>query len=743
MPAMWDRLRTTASPVGLLHTHKQRGAELAGGHGNNSDHEKAFWHNSFESRLHAVDATDGTLKYEIRRGKTVALAESPSRRNSDSSNYSDETTAPVDDKSSRSRPRQLQGSADNNDKKGGLFAALRQTSPTNAGSNKDNNQRAVSPAATDNMYGYHYSYGQPPAEQISPPSSPDWNTARNGYMHDDVSPIDDDDDDFDYSHHQYLRSAQPTPPSPQPTTAQSEQQSRSSSSSIPMLRRDRRKHQDAAAAAMREAKTKEKKDKFKYSGKASTSRNGGARLDQSGDSIGGEPAANPPMYGVTTTISGPQPSRSGDAFHAFGQRMRQQLGRSKPEAVESRPPWQGASGRTSLLPSVRDNLNVPPLIMPTRGGRPSGRHGDVSLARSPISPSDPETPSSAVNTLRRLLPSSNQKISQNGNDYVAQSRLGASSYPNSPYSETNSPYPQYSSPPTTTSHPPTTQALGPTTLSEQNKTIKRKPQTLAPLHLPKLSTSSSTYSDQPEPIEPVDPHPFVVTVPSTTDAQEPWLQPPSRFSVTTYATSSVAEDEHSPVPLPSSQPTSIMDRRRPNPGADSIKASSIDPVIISMKAPYPSAPSPRAFSADHKTHANPNSSLQSPAFNDGEITQSPDMMMSTSKALPPAPPELTAASDRVAHLNARLESLAHRRVNLTKSIKQMTELMPSDTLMASAEVIRKREIEKQKVEVLREELAEVQREEYDLGLKLHLAYKRLDREADFESTGLWVKRVTG
>lgn len=72
----------------------------------------------------------------------------------------------------------------------------------------------------------------------------------------------------------------------------------------------------------------------------------------------------------------------------------------------------------------------------------------------------------------------------------------------------------------------------------------------------------------------------------------------------------------------------------------------------------------------------------------------------------------------------------------------MTELMPTDNLMASSQVLRKREAEKQKVEALKEELAEVQREEYDLGLKLHRAYKRLDKDAEFEPTTLWVRRVT-
>jgi hypothetical protein len=72
----------------------------------------------------------------------------------------------------------------------------------------------------------------------------------------------------------------------------------------------------------------------------------------------------------------------------------------------------------------------------------------------------------------------------------------------------------------------------------------------------------------------------------------------------------------------------------------------------------------------------------------------------------------------------------------------MTELMPTDRLLSNTDVIRKREIEKKKVEGLKEELAEIQREEHDLGLKLYRANKRLEREAAFEPSSLWVRRVT-
>jgi len=73
----------------------------------------------------------------------------------------------------------------------------------------------------------------------------------------------------------------------------------------------------------------------------------------------------------------------------------------------------------------------------------------------------------------------------------------------------------------------------------------------------------------------------------------------------------------------------------------------------------------------------------------------------------------------------------------------MTELMPTDHVVVTAEVRRKRDEEKRKVEGLREEEADVRREEHDIGLRLHRAYKRRDKDAVYEPTGLWVRRVTG
>ncbi|GJN83767.1 hypothetical protein PLIIFM63780_007316 [Purpureocillium lilacinum] len=187
-----------------------------------------------------------------------------------------------------------------------------------------------------------------------------------------------------------------------------------------------------------------------------------------------------------------------------------------------------------------------------------------------------------------------------------------------------------------------------------------------------------------------------------------------------------------PVPALPALATSVMDRRRPVAGEHNDRATP-EPIVISMSSPY----SASSHEPVHERTAHARIASES------QQSDRRSSVLSMAKPLPPAPHEQSSSNDRVANLNAQIQGLVHRRINITRSIKQMTELMPADNLLASEEVLRKREVEKQKVDTLRGELAEVQREEYELGLKLHRAYKRLDQDAEYEPTTLWVRRVTG
>src|SRR5205814_4030 len=111
----------------------------------------------------------------------------------------------------------------------------------------------------------------------------------------------------------------------------------------------------------------------------------------------------------------------------------------------------------------------------------------------------------------------------------------------------------------------------------------------------------------------------------------------------------------------------------------------------------------------------------------------------SSKSLPKSPAEVVSG-DLVVVLQAQLDDLEHRRHNLQKVIQSMTEGMPQNS---NAYDLRSREEVKKKLEGFKLELADVQKKEYDIGLRLHRAWKRRDSNAVFESSGLWVRRITG
>lgn len=207
---------------------------------------------------------------------------------------------------------------------------------------------------------------------------------------------------------------------------------------------------------------------------------------------------------------------------------------------------------------------------------------------------------------------------------------------------------------------------------------------------------------------------------------KPYVQPDSRFSVTTYAPSEAPnsdsrESTGHPFPTPDLNP--LVNRTHPR-YAEPSRCPSMTGSVISRKAVGGGdALSPLSSVPAHIMAEKPPSS-------------------NVAKDLPMSPAE-AESRDLITSLQAQLDDLAHRRANITKGIRQMTQLMPKDSVMLAEDVRRKREAEKRKVARLTLEEADIKREEHELGLKLHRAWKRQDKASEFESTGLWVRRVTG
>ncbi|KAI1107851.1 hypothetical protein F4804DRAFT_2676 [Jackrogersella minutella] len=572
--------------------------------------------------------------------------------------------------------------------------------------------------------------------EISPPSSPDVLSPRDEPNPRDVSPIEENPD----------MSQLASNPRGIPRTE--------AHSNIPMMRRERRKNSAAAMNALRESKSREKLKQSRPYGHD-------VRWDPSTgepttDSKKGRPSqVNPQEFvqGLGTragSVSPPQAKPAQQGQISFGDRLRRiRQPSGSPQAEPApRPEWRGASGRTTLVAPVSDNKQAVPLKLPPKSSKRAGRESGVL---SPVTSVDSE-------------PASSPPVRGLGIDNAGYNR-GLSpqpgTQPQSPASPSIAITNPSNSPHTYPSPPLSDDNMGPTRNPQQqslqipsnDKAIRRKPAG-APGHHQQPSTSSSVYSQQ---------DPQAAQAPSQDTTLDSWTQPPSRFSVTTYATSqqsttpreSIDVNENAPpVPTPPQQFTtpqqpspepapgsSILDRKRPIvSGYDNVgpsrKNSPAEPVKISLDSSYymTSAVSRVRESSPSAVMSKGNSSLLSLSS-----------IADKDKSLPPAPPETQSlqTQDRVAQLNAKLQALGNRRININTAIKQMTELMPTDNILASDAVIHKREEEKKKVEALRLELAEVERESYELGLKLHRAYKRLDRDAEFEPTGLWVRRVTG
>ncbi|KAI5466359.1 hypothetical protein BGZ63DRAFT_329178, partial [Mariannaea sp. PMI_226] len=648
--------------------------------------ERVFWQNDFDNRINGLGLQGGPHKYEIRRGKTVPLPTAIQQH--------DRQLSPPHDLDEPGAPHTQRPPPRNP-----LRVNPYNWRPTSSVYLDDEDHHNARNAPSKAKFKTRDMYRRPTGLSISPPSSPEPGTRPSGTYPGDISPVD---DEADVSQQQLLHGSQPiSPPRQGPQSL------------IPTARRERGVEKKQAVSQLKESRSRDRLRDPQT--EAIHPWAAGSGTDEAS-------LANRQIFGTTTSVTGPQVHRSGNPGPTLGQRMRQ-FTRGKAESIENRPPWKGASGRAPMVEPVRDDLDAAPLSIQRK---------PTKYERRPDSAS-PETTSAAVATVRRLMPSrSNQKLKESSKtpspEPFSQGHA-SNAYPSPPYND--SPINTQSQAPIPPPHAARSAALPLRQFPDPDKAIRRKPSpsTFAPAHIPQNSTSSSKYSvytDQSVATY-APPHLSAASPISLFSPTDPWVQPPSRFSVTTCNTvvpdSPLLVDEDAP-PLPTApqQISSVMDRSRPVYGGERAQTPlSSDPIVISMKSSVAASPKPEA---DKSTM-------------DISVSQS-----SVAKALPPVPPEKLSAGDRVAWLNARLESLAHRRININRSIKQMTELMPTDSLMSSTEVLRKREIEKQKVDGLKEELSEIQREEYDLGLKLYRANKRLEKESDFEGSSLWVTRAT-
>jgi hypothetical protein len=388
-----------------------------------------------------------------------------------------------------------------------------------------------------------------------------------------------------------------------------------------------------------------------------------------------------PGMGNTSTITGPAKPGS----MSFGDRVRKLKPLNTP--VE-KPEWKGATGRATIVAPVADQPDIAPLSIPRKSSKRVG---------SPIV----QTVSTPISAIRTTT------IDETGPVSSPQVEPTIRAVPT--HSNENSPKGGVSLSPTPEPTEPAAAAAAPS--SAIRLTLDTSSPT-APTHKKKDSADTIERNFREALQRSFNPNP-----------SEPYVQPPSRFSVTTYATSTATGES----------PRASTDSSRPPMPTPPWPYNAQDPPapatpILNRKRPKIGEPKPKSGEPSSPVLISMTSSIATKRQND--------------KSLPKSPAEVES-QDLISSLQAQLDNLSTRRNNIMKSIRQMTELMPTDHVVETAEVRRKRDEEKQKIEFLKEEEADIRRQEHDLGLRLHRAWKRKDNDAAYEQTGLWVKRVTG
>ncbi|KAG9242230.1 hypothetical protein BJ878DRAFT_482222 [Calycina marina] len=460
-------------------------------------------------------------------------------------------------------------------------------------------------------------------------------------------------------------------------------------SSIPVMRREKKRSQVKAKAQNLVARKqvgggingRTSKDPRwdPYSGEITTSDNGKPQSVKPGQ------FSSPQLRSTQKLPPSNKPSATVPVKAGPISSFRDRVGALEPEQPPAeRPEWRGATGRMTIAPQVAAQPDLPPISIPRKSSK---RVAPPVLASNPvsISPSHETAPTqesgSGLPTIKTVL---NKEENSPRSFQTPTSSTPISDFPA----------------PLQTPATKNSQMRGDSPQEVNNKTISRNVSTIERNFREAFGRLSSHNSDD-----------------------EPHEQPSSKFSTTTTAASSVRPStdtlNHPPLPeLPAKpQPSPILNRKRPSVATSPAKATARKAV---------NTPSSTIF-------VNTSSSI---------ATKRLSSTSSISKTLPQTPAEAQSL-DLISSLQAQLDNLAHRRRQIEKSIRQMTELMPTDNLRGGDEVRRKRELEKAKIERLREEEADVRRCEHDIGLRLHRAYKRKDMDGEFELTGLWVRRVTG
>ncbi|KAF2828641.1 hypothetical protein CC86DRAFT_196133 [Ophiobolus disseminans] len=465
-----------------------------------------------------------------------------------------------------------------------------------------------------------------------------------------------------------------------------------------------------------------------YSGEPSSAGRAGS-ISPGSYAKGVAPSNHQPL-GYQVSISGPEKRNV-----SFGDRVGRLGVRPPPVETAKHQPWSRATGRSQIAPPLKDQRSTKPLQLPRKlvspsATSPTNRAADTSRTqhqgRNFTAP--PATAVHRVPVGADTGAVADRSPNLDAHEYQIKPTVPLKAGKNSPPRGVVSPIsPSY-----------------PTGLGIQTP--------FTPIREQRRDSPDTVIHEQafsreiPAPVRVATPPQDPVVLNEKTP-EKLSREPTSRFSWTTYNSSTTYQ--HSPPPSPPPLPLPTVTLPRPRVVTEPISAATTASSILSRRRPVPQAdripesllpPKPLGPSTPGTAKITTMSSSPTPYSPSSPSAASTfSTATNTYKALP-APPTSLSAADHIAVLESQIEDLRIRRCNVYRLLNDLNNAAPPNPLITDFKRARLVEARKRGFE---DELSEIKREEHDVGLKLHRAWKKREREDPGQAgSAIWVRRVT-
>ncbi|KAG8631210.1 hypothetical protein KVT40_000350 [Elsinoe batatas] len=354
------------------------------------------------------------------------------------------------------------------------------------------------------------------------------------------------------------------------------------------------------------------------------------------------------------------------------------------DAFDARPPWKGGGGRSAIVDPVKDT-EVPRSSPKFTASRDVSKPGleESESASSMATTKRSERNMSPVSQLGGRYDDENQVKREDSTQNVSPIATTAKSYL-TPQQQAQTPQIRQvsNSVPSPAPSKVTRKPVGPRSMDKENRSPQTSQPATSPQDTPQQQQAGGLWAS--------------LTGYGRPPPQELQEDPVSRFSWTTVNTTTTYQQD-SPPPSPPRAPVPPLDRQ------------AWRNVGVSAKAEKPPTPPPHE-----------------------------DEKQTSTKSLPPAP-GVSKAMSHIEVLLAQENDLAMRRRNVVKIIKELQQIDSASPLDVDWKTVK---ANKKKLDEHQTQLADLEREQHELGLSIARARRKAERDDGTES-GLWVRKITG